>query len=187
MAYVYRHIRLDKNEPFYIGIGSSDDVNRAFIKNGRNKLWSDIYSKTDIDIEILMNNLTWEEAKQKEKEFIALYSRIDNNTGTLANLTNGGAGMLGFRFNEEARKNMSIAQKNKPSVTQETRNKLSIAGKNRIGPWRGKKFSAEHAFKIKIATTGVKKKTTECPHCGLVGAIPQMHQWHFNNCKLKNI
>jgi hypothetical protein len=22
MAYVYRHIRLDKNEPFYIGIGS---------------------------------------------------------------------------------------------------------------------------------------------------------------------
>jgi hypothetical protein len=24
MAYIYRHIRLDKNEPFYIGIGSDD-------------------------------------------------------------------------------------------------------------------------------------------------------------------
>jgi len=24
MAYVYRHIRLDKNEPFYIGIGSEE-------------------------------------------------------------------------------------------------------------------------------------------------------------------
>ena len=24
MAYVYRHIRLDKNEPFYIGIGKDD-------------------------------------------------------------------------------------------------------------------------------------------------------------------
>lgn len=24
MAYVYRHIRLDKNEPFYIGIGKDE-------------------------------------------------------------------------------------------------------------------------------------------------------------------
>jgi hypothetical protein len=187
MAYLYRHIRLDKNEPFYIGIGSGSNLDRAYVKNGRNKIWSNIYSKTGIDVEILLNDLTWNEAKEKEKEFIALYGRIDNNTGTLANLTNGGAGMLGFKFSENARKNMSIAQKNKPTVTVETRNKLSIAGKNRIGPWKGKKFSAEHSLKIKIGTTGVKKKKIECPHCGLVGGAPQMHQWHFNNCKIKNI
>ena len=29
MAYVYRHIRLDKNEPFYIGIGSDKEYKRA--------------------------------------------------------------------------------------------------------------------------------------------------------------
>jgi hypothetical protein len=29
MAYVYRHIRLDKNEPFYIGIGSDSSFARA--------------------------------------------------------------------------------------------------------------------------------------------------------------
>jgi hypothetical protein len=187
MAYLYRHIRLDKNEPFYIGIGSDSNLYRAYVKNGRNKIWSDIYNNTDVEIEILLNDLSWEQAKEKEKEFISLYGRIDNNTGTLANLTNGGAGMLGFRFSENARKNMSIAQKNKPTVTEETRNKLSIAGKNRIGPWKGKKFTTEHSLKIKIGTTGVKKKTIECPHCGLVGGAPQMHQWHFNNCKLKNI
>ena len=29
MAYLYRHIRLDKNEPFYIGIGSDTNFKRA--------------------------------------------------------------------------------------------------------------------------------------------------------------
>ena len=37
MAYVYRHIRLDKNEPFYIGI--SKDAYRPFTKKGRNKYY----------------------------------------------------------------------------------------------------------------------------------------------------
>lgn len=33
--YLYRHIRLDKNEPFYIGIGSEKfGFNRAISKTG---------------------------------------------------------------------------------------------------------------------------------------------------------
>ena len=33
MAYLYRHIRLDKNEPFYIGIGSNElnNYKRAYL------------------------------------------------------------------------------------------------------------------------------------------------------------
>jgi len=31
MAYLYRHIRLDKNEPFYVGIGGG--VRGAIIQN----------------------------------------------------------------------------------------------------------------------------------------------------------
>ena len=27
MAYLYRHIRLDKNKPFYVGIGDNDNNN----------------------------------------------------------------------------------------------------------------------------------------------------------------
>lgn len=188
MAFVYRHIRLDKNEPFYIGIGSKNNYDRAYCVKRRNKIWNNIYSETDIEIEILLDDISWEEAKKKEIEFISLYGRINKNNGTLANLTDGGAGMLGFKFTEEARQNMSKAQKSKPPVSEITKQKLSIAGKNRIGPWKGKKFSQEHALKIKLGTTGVKKKKIKCPHCEKIGGIPQMKQWHFDNCKqLKSI
>lgn len=97
MAYVYRHIRLDKNEPFYIGIA---DKNRYRIseKRGRNKIWSRIVDKTNYETEVMVDDLTWEEACEKEKEFILLYGRIDIKTGTLANLTNGGDGTVGRRY-----------------------------------------------------------------------------------------
>lgn len=52
MAYVYRHIRLDKNEPFYIGIGSDNKYSRAKQKTGRNDRWHNkgkkgLYSHTE--------------------------------------------------------------------------------------------------------------------------------------------
>ena len=52
MAYLYRHIRQDINQPFYIGIGSNDDYRRANSKHGRNKIWNNIVkkSKTLLDI-----------------------------------------------------------------------------------------------------------------------------------------
>ena len=37
MAYIYRHIRLDKNVPFYIGI-SEKDIYRATITRCRNRI-----------------------------------------------------------------------------------------------------------------------------------------------------
>ena len=45
MAYLYRHIRLDKNEPFYIGIGSDEQYGRANSKHNRNKLWNGVIKK----------------------------------------------------------------------------------------------------------------------------------------------
>jgi len=52
MAYVYRHIRLDKNEPFYIGIGKIDNYKRAYLKSIRNVIWKQIVNKTNYDIYI---------------------------------------------------------------------------------------------------------------------------------------
>jgi hypothetical protein len=94
MAYVYRHIRLDKNEPFYIGVGSGG-YRRANSTKGRNKIWNGIVSRTNYEVEIILDNLGWEEAREKEKEFISLYGRIDKNNGSLCNLTEGGDGTLG--------------------------------------------------------------------------------------------
>ena len=187
MAFLYRHIRLDKNEPFYIGIGSKNNYDRAYCVKKRNRIWNSIYSTSDIEVEIIVDGLNWEQIKEKEVEFIKLYGRIDNNTGILANLTNGGAGMLGFKFSKSARANMSKAQKLKAPVSEETRKKLSLASTNRIGPWKGKKFSKEHIDNIKQSLVGKKKPIIECPHCKKIGGASQMKQWHFKNCKLKNI
>lgn len=109
MAYVYRHIRLDKNEPFYIGIGSDLNYNRAYEvkKNRRNIVWSRIKSKSEIEVEIMLDGLTWDEACEKEIEFIKLYGRIDLGNGILSNLTDGGEGTLGIIVSEEKRKKSS--------------------------------------------------------------------------------
>lgn len=91
MAYVYRHIRKDKNSPLYIGIGKSDsDYYRAYERHNRNKIWKRVESKTELEVEILIDNITYEKAKEKEIEFIRMYGRINTKTGSLANMTDGG-------------------------------------------------------------------------------------------------
>jgi len=124
MAYVYRHIRLDKNEPFYIGIGKIDNYKRAYLKSIRNVIWKQIVNKTNYDIEIIADNLTWEQACNKEIEFINLYGRIDNKTGCLSNMTNGGDGALGKVCNESTKKKISIKNTGKKH-SLDTKIKLS--------------------------------------------------------------
>ncbi len=95
MAYVYRHIRLDKNIPFYIGIGGDDIYKRANDRKFRNPHWLRIVKKTEYEIEILFDNISWPEACKKEIEFIALYGRSKDG-GVLTNITKGGDGKLGI-------------------------------------------------------------------------------------------
>lgn len=94
MAYLYRHIRLDKNEVFYIGIGkdSKGKYKRAYSKDNRNEHWTNIVNITNYEVEIVLDNLTWEEAGKKEIEFIKLYGKIYSNSGTLTNISDGGTG-----------------------------------------------------------------------------------------------
>ncbi len=129
---VYRHIRLDKNEPFYIGIGTRKS--RAYDK-WRNKIWKSIIAKTPYDVEILFQDLTREQAEAKEREFIALYGRIDLKTGTLANLTNGGdegggKANKGRKHTDETKAKL----RNRPKTirTKESREKMSNLYKGRL-------------------------------------------------------
>ena len=98
MACVYRHIRLDKNEPFYIGIGA--ETKRAYTIHKRTKYWTNV-SKQGYEVDILFDDIPYEDAKLKEKEFIKLYGRIDLGTGTLVNLTDGGDGSVGYKHTKE--------------------------------------------------------------------------------------
>ena len=113
MGYVYRHIRLDNGNPFYIGISNDADgsYKRAFSKEVRNNLWKKIISKTNYEVEILFKHDDYEFIKEKEKEFISLYGRINTNTGILSNLTNGGEGTIGWIPTKEQRKNQSDRMK----------------------------------------------------------------------------
>ena len=147
MAYVYSHIRLDKNEIFYIGIGSDNKYKRAYEKTRRNNIWNKIVAKTQYKVVLLNDNITYDEAKILEKKYILQYGRIDIKTGHLSNMTDGGDGTINKVFTEEYRKKLSIASRKRglpPGyykmqlarknyvITAEQRKKLSDAKKGSI-------------------------------------------------------
>lgn len=185
MAYLYRHIRLDKNEPFYIGIGSDTNFKRANWKFRNNKIWNSIVNKTSYEVEILLDGLTWEEACNKEKEFIKLYGRKDKQTGILSNLTDGGEGTYGHILSNSSKMLISLKLKGR-KLTEETRNKMSNGMIGRIPSNKGIKMSKEQKLKIGLANKK-PKQTIKCVNCGIVGGIPAMKRWHFDNCKFKNL
>lgn len=96
MYFVYRHIRLDINEPFYVGVGKGREevptdrhfYGRAYSKQ-RSAAWKNITAKTDYRIDIIFEHPNREIALDKEIEFIRIYGRIGSG-GTLCNLTSGG-------------------------------------------------------------------------------------------------
>lgn len=105
--YVYRHRRLDTNEIFYIGKGSTypahtnsksckKKYSRAFNKKSRNSWWNNISTKTDFVVEIIAIGLIEEEAFELEEFLITLYGRKDLGTGILVNMTSGGEGTCGI-------------------------------------------------------------------------------------------
>ena len=165
--YLYRHIRLDKNEPFYIGIGTKQKRNhnsfkseyrRAFEKNRKeSSVWNNIVSKTEYEIEILLESDDYEFIKQKEIEFIALYGRINLNTGFLANLTDGGDGTINhIRSKEWSKKRSEFLIGKKQS--KETIEKRAVSRKGYVHSketktkisqsHKGKKTSKEHLEKL---------------------------------------
>jgi hypothetical protein len=110
-SYLYMHTRADKNTVFYIGVGSSINYQRAKESQKRNNIWLKIYNKTPIKVDIVLDNLTHRDANSWEEYLIGLYGRINNNTGSLCNMTNGGDGVKGWVISEQGRINMSNAKK----------------------------------------------------------------------------
>lgn len=105
--FLYRHIRNDKNEVFYVGVGTKrkkSQYERAFSKRNRNKYWNNIINITNYSIDIIFECDSEYEIYEKEKEFILLYGRKDLKTGTLVNLTNGGEGLKGYDNSEKHKK-----------------------------------------------------------------------------------
>lgn len=147
--YIYRHIRPDTNEVFYIGKGyllSKGHSERSKEKHGRNKWWYRIVEKNGgvYEVEIIYNCETEIEVNKKEVEFIKIYGRKDKGEGTLVNLTDGGDGSVGVKMSDENKKRLSELWK----------------GENH--PNYGKKLSAETCRKksesMKLSDKNLKGK-----------------------------
>jgi hypothetical protein len=94
MAYVYKHIRKDTDEVFYIGIGTD---NQGYLRSkdlkSRNRYWKYVVKKFGFTVEIVEDFLTWEESCIREQYWIKFYGRRDLKEGKLVNMTDGGDGL----------------------------------------------------------------------------------------------
>ena len=129
--YVYRHIRLDTNTPFYVGKGS----NRRARKRGRNIYWDRIVKKANYKIEILKYFNDEEEAYDFERTLISLYKSLGYCEANLAAGGLGGPnGLSAWNKGLTGKKSHVYGENNgrfnKP-VPQSTRDLISKANKNK--------------------------------------------------------
>jgi len=104
MAVVYRHTH-DDGTIFYIGIGKR--LKRAYTKDRRSPIWKYAVNKYGLNVEILHDDVPWNEACQIEMDLIKQYGRKAFGEGTLVNLTEGGEGRLGLKASKETKAKMS--------------------------------------------------------------------------------
>jgi hypothetical protein len=155
--YLYRHIRLDNNAPFYIGIGTkpknatNSEYCRSTTHNSRSTYWKNITAKTKYEVEILLESDDYEFVKQKEIEFIALYKRIDCCEGILVNMTDGGDGTINRVCSEETRNKISITNTGRV-LSPETIMKIIENRKSTLGY----KHTEENKAKMSELKKGIK-------------------------------
>ena len=81
----------------------------------------------------------------------------------------------------------SIAGKNKPPVTDETRKKLSIANKGRPGLIGEKNgfFGKHHSLEQRQKKREEKLNSTrqQCPYCSKLVDPMNFKRWHGDRCK----
>lgn len=209
MFYVYAYLRSkDSNvakagTPYYIGKGKDG---RAWDKRHLARPPTD-----KINIIIMESNLTEIGALALERFYIKWWGRVDLGTGILRNKTEGGEGasgavrsedtklkisrtLMGHTVSLESRKKLSVKHTGK-KATQETKDKLSKAGKGRTSHRKGKTIPNDVKEKISKSTTGIRKseetkqkmkspkQKIKCIYCHVIGGKPSMVRWHFDQCR----
>lgn len=154
MYTLYQH-KNKINGKVYIGITKRDPQERwghcgnNYIKNSHFYSAIKKYGWGNFEHNILLENLTKEDASVKEKEFIILFNSNKPEFGY--NETSGGE--LSFELSDAAKQRKSIAMKGNKNgshpCSDETKQKISLALKN-------KKFSAERKRNLSIAARNRK-------------------------------
>jgi hypothetical protein len=165
--YKYQEFKFDY-EPFYIGISNLDsyhlreDMHTNFVKNksvyAKNKIKNAIIKKIldnkmePISIRIL-ENISRQEACQKEIELISLIGVRIDRTGPLSNISKGGDG--GDTFTNNPRKE-EIRKKHRLNAIGEKNNMYGLSLELR--PSHIAKINGNHWNKGKVASIETKKK-----------------------------
>lgn len=144
--FVYMHIKETTGEPFYIGKGKD---NRAVSKGGRSEYWKRITNKYGFDVIILEENLSEQEAFNKEVYWINRIGRKDLGNGPLINFTDGGDGASGRILTDEHKRKISKSHIGL-GWSEETRKKLT-----------GIKKSKASKEKMSLAKLGKKSNATK--------------------------
>lgn len=151
MAIIYRHIRLDTNEVFYIGIGKKEK--RSLSKSGRNKYWHNIIKKTGYEVQVIKKDLSYSEACELEKILIDWYGRKDLGLGCLVNLTDGGDTTSGYKCLDLTRQKIGDANRGRIHSDEVNKKKGRIGSfKHLIGQkvWN-KGIKMDESFRLKIS------------------------------------
>lgn len=149
-------------EPIYVGKGTRNRINQHLINvnEGKTSLFYNKLRKIltsgfePIKIK-LVENLTEEESLSIEKTLITIIGRLDIETGTLCNMTEGGE--IGFKRTEEAKRKLSESKKGDKNPmfgkTTSQKQKDAVNEARRLG-----KIKLSEAGRQKIIENGKKRK-----------------------------
>lgn len=163
MTYVYRHRKADTHDVFYVGIGS---MTRTQSKNNRNKFWKSIVNKHGFYSEIVAECETKDLACELEVLLISEYGRVNNSTGVLCNMTEGGEGVIGLSDEAKASISNKLKEHYKKNpiknrvISESTKQKMSEAASKKVGDknsFYGKSHSEETKMKLSMANRGQKR------------------------------
>ncbi|HLO11533.1 MAG TPA: NUMOD3 domain-containing DNA-binding protein [Pseudoneobacillus sp.] len=150
--YVYEYIRLDTNEPFYIGKGSGD---RWRIRNRGKCHFTNICNKVPVAVIILHDNL--DEKTAFEYECWYIWQLRDIQGYSLINGTDGGEGLAGYKHNVKTKSKIGNSLKLKCIKRKHLKGKTN--------PFYGKTHSEDFCKKQSERTKGKNH-----PHYGKRGS-----------------
>ena len=164
--YVYRHIRLDKQIPFYVGKGRDK---RAFSKRNRNQYWHNIIKKTTYVVEIIKENLTESQAFDLELSLIKAYKSVNLCS---ANLSLGGGGCSGYSGRTGMKHTLQskvLISENRKGIAAWNKGLTGIYSEEVINKQKlaklGKKLTNDHKLKIKENSANKRKINVFEAHC----------------------
>lgn len=174
--YVYTHHRATTGEIFYVGKGSGA---RAFDFKRRNVVWKRISSRCGVVVKIHTAGLQEWAAFELEQDLIALHGIHNDGDGPLCNMTYGGEGTVGYKFNDE-----QLEAHRTRAQTPEWREKMrTVATIREASDWRRKQKEGVRAATQKAVVC----VSLKCAFDGATQAAEWLQQQGITNATNSNI